>query len=165
MVSWGTSFKIALKEVLNDRDKEGEKLAIPLRKYAKDLSKQLIKIRKMAKKQPERVKSKFKERLKEIYKIKDFSEEKFYEELIYYLDKLNINEEIERLSSHINYLDELLEPDFPEPVGRKISFLMQECLREINTIGSKSQDKEISKEVILTKELLENIREQILNIE
>ncbi len=159
------SFKTALEEVSEDRKREGEKLAIPLRKYTKELTKQLSKIKKIAKKQPDRVKTKFKDRLKEIYKLKDISEEKFYEELVYYLDKLNVNEEIERLASHINYLDELLDSEFPEPVGRKISFLMQECLREINTIGSKSQDKEISKEVILTKELIENIREQILNIE
>jgi large subunit ribosomal protein L28 len=159
------NFKTALEEVSKDREKEGEKLAIPLRKYTKQLTKQLSIIRKIAEKQPDRVKTKFKDRLKEIYKLKDISEEKFYEELVYYLDKLNVNEEIERLDSHINYLDELLDPKFPEPVGRKISFLMQECLREINTIGSKSQDKEISKEVILTKELIENIREQILNIE
>ncbi len=160
-----STFEESLLAIVKEREKEGEKLRKPLIIYANELKKKTDQIRDLIALQPERIKKKFEERLKEFYKIKDFSEEKFYEELAFYLDKANINEEIERLDSHISYLKELLEDDYPDPVGRKIGFLMQECLREINTIGSKSQDKKISKLVVEGKELIESIREQIMNIE
>ncbi len=160
-----STFEESLLAIVKEREKEGEKLRKPLIGYANELKKKTDQIRDLIALQPERIKKKFEERLKEFYKIKDFSEEKFYEELAFYLDKANINEEIERLDSHISYLKELLEDDYPDPVGRKIGFLMQECLREINTIGSKSQDKEISRLVVEGKELIESIREQIMNIE
>jgi len=160
-----STFKESLDAIVKEREKEGEKLRKPLTLYMNKLKEKTDKIRELVSLQPERIKKKFEERLKEFYKLKDFSEEKFYEELVYYLDKANINEEIERLEAHISYLKELLGKDYPDPVGRKIGFLMQECLREINTIGSKSQDKEISRLVVEGKELIESIREQIMNIE
>ena len=160
-----STFEESLKSIVKEREREGEKLRKPLTQYMTELKSRVSKIRELISVQPERIKKKFEERLKEFYKLKDFSEEKFYEELVYYLDKANINEEVERLDAHISYLEELLEKDYPEPVGRKIGFLMQECLREINTIGSKSQDKEISRLVVEGKELIESVREQIMNIE
>ncbi len=160
-----STFEESLKAIVREREKEGEKLRKPLLMYAEKLKEKTEKIRKFVEIQPEKIKKKFEERLKEFYELKDISEEKFYQELVYYLDKANINEEIERLDSHLAYLKELLEDNYPDPVGRKIGFLMQECLREINTIGSKSQDKEISRLVVEGKELIESIREQIMNIE
>ena len=77
--------------------------------------------------------------------------------------KIAIDEEIVRLKSHMKQFRELLETD--EPVGRKLDFLVQEINREINTIGSKAQNLEITKCVVNMKSESEKIREQIQNIE
>lgn len=84
-------------------------------------------------------------------------------EIAIYADKTNINEEIVRIHSHLDQIDTILSAD--EPVGRKLDFLVQELNREINTIGSKSPDIDISNLVIGLKSDIEQIREQIQNIE
>ena len=80
-----------------------------------------------------------------------------------FAEKIAIDEEIVRLKSHMKQFRELLETD--EPVGRKLDFLVQEINREINTIGSKAQNLEITKCVVNMKSESEKIREQIQNIE
>jgi len=159
------SFMTALQHISYEREREGKKLLKHLKRNKELLLKKLKFIKKKSINHPKEIEKDFRERLSNFYKIKNFSESKFYEELTYYLEKSNINEEIERLETHLQYLDNLLDPGFQEPVGRKINFLMQECLREINTIGSKAQNKEISKTVVDFKENIENVREQIMNIE
>ena len=84
-------------------------------------------------------------------------------EVAYFADRACINEELVRLDSHLLQLDDLLQVD--KTVGRKLDFLLQEINREINTIGSKANDLQISKLVIDAKSELEKIREQIQNIE
>lgn len=84
-------------------------------------------------------------------------------EIAIYADKTNINEEIVRINSHLDQIEVILNAD--EPVGRKLDFLVQELNREINTIGSKSPDIDISNLVIGLKSDIEQIREQIQNIE
>lgn len=84
-------------------------------------------------------------------------------EVAYFADRACINEELVRLDSHLLQLDELLQLD--QSVGRKLDFLLQEINREVNTIGSKANDLQISKLVIDAKSELEKIREQIQNIE
>ena len=88
---------------------------------------------------------------------------RFEEELIYYLEKIDINEEKVRLDTHCNYFLEMLEEKGFEK-GKKLGFIAQEIGREINTIGSKANDAEMQKSVILMKEELEKIKEQVLNI-
>ncbi|MPV86473.1 YicC/YloC family endoribonuclease [Ostreibacterium oceani] len=90
-------------------------------------------------------------------------ESRFEQELIYYLQKMDITEEIDRLRSHIQSTKTLLNT--AEPKGRKLDFLIQEMNREANTIGAKSQHVELSTHVIELKVLLEQIREQVQNIE
>lgn len=84
------------------------------------------------------------------------------QELIFYIEKLDIHEERVRLSTHLNYFLKLLA----EPIsnGKKLGFLAQEIGREINTIGSKSNDAEMQREVVLMKEELEKIKEQLNNV-
>src|SRR5690625_7585627 len=78
-------------------------------------------------------------------------------------DKMDINEEVTRLLSHLKFFMQALESDVP--VGRRLNFLSQEINRELNTIGSKCNDSEISQHIVLGKENLEQIREQVQNIE
>lgn len=93
----------------------------------------------------------------------EIDEMRLANEIAIYADKTNINEEIVRIHSHLDQIDTILSAD--EPVGRKLDFLVQELNREINTIGSKSPDIDISNLVIGLKSDIEQIREQIQNIE
>ena len=87
---------------------------------------------------------------------------RFEQELIYYIEKLDINEEKVRLKTHCDYFLETLKNDSPN--GRLLNFICQEIGREINTIGSKANDAEIQKFVVLMKDELEKIKEQTLNV-
>jgi uncharacterized protein (TIGR00255 family) len=87
---------------------------------------------------------------------------RFEQELIYYIEKLDINEEKVRLKTHCDYFLETLKSDSPN--GRLLNFISQEIGREINTIGSKANDAEIQKLVVLMKDELEKIKEQTLNV-
>ena len=89
---------------------------------------------------------------------------KIIEQAAFYADKMNVTEEIVRLYSHIEQLNEFLQEDSLE-IGKKIDFLLQEMNREINTVGSKSQKSEIISLVVDIKSEIEKIREQIQNIE
>jgi uncharacterized protein (TIGR00255 family) len=93
------------------------------------------------------------------------SEERLVEEAAYYAQKYDLAEEIARLKSHLNYIQQLLSSQRGEPVGRKLDFIAQEIYRETNTIGSKSQDTEITQETLAIKGELESIRQQVQNIE
>ena len=105
-----------------------------------------------------------KERLKKaIDELKVTTDEnRFEQELIYYLEKLDINEEMVRLANHLSYF--LQELDTPDSNGKKLGFIVQEIGREVNTIGSKANFAPMQKAVIQMKNELEKIKEQILNV-
>jgi uncharacterized protein (TIGR00255 family) len=87
------------------------------------------------------------------------------QEVALYADRSDISEELVRLSSHLDRMRETLEVPSTDPVGRRLDFICQEMLREVNTIGSKASDSEIGGLVISAKEELERVREQIQNVE
>ncbi|NOR34350.1 MAG: DUF1732 domain-containing protein, partial [Bacteroidales bacterium] len=89
-------------------------------------------------------------------------ENRFEQELIYYIEKLDISEEKVRLANHCKYFLETLEDQ--GPAGKKLGFISQEMGREINTLGSKANHKELQKLVVEMKDELERIKEQILNV-
>ena len=89
-------------------------------------------------------------------------ENRFEQELIYYLEKLDINEEKVRLGNHLSYF--LQELETPDSNGKKLGFIVQEIGREINTIGSKANFAPMQKAVIQMKNELEKVKEQILNV-
>ncbi|MDF2678147.1 MAG: YicC-like protein, partial [Bacillota bacterium] len=93
----------------------------------------------------------------------ELDENRLYNEIVFYSDKSDINEEIVRFKSHMNSLDISLNDG--GSIGRKLDFIIQEANREINTIGSKIGNINITQIVIEVKNLLEKIREQIQNIE
>ena len=92
----------------------------------------------------------------------DHDENRFEQELIYYIEKYDISEEKSRLHSHLKYFDETLNSE--ESNGKKLNFISQEMGREINTIGSKANDAEMQNLVVEMKDQLEKIKEQLLNI-
>ncbi len=92
----------------------------------------------------------------------NFDANRFEQELVYYIEKLDISEEKVRLKNHLEYFIETLHS--ADSNGKKLGFIAQEIGREINTIGSKANDGEIQKLVVGMKEELEKIKEQVLNI-
>ncbi len=92
----------------------------------------------------------------------EYDKNRFEQELIYYLEKLDINEEKTRLSHHLNYFEEILKENKSQ--GKKLGFITQEIGREINTLGSKSNQSGMQRIVIQMKDELEQIKEQVLNI-
>ena len=100
--------------------------------------------------------------LKEISERIKVDQNRFEQELIYYIEKLDLNEEMVRLENHCSYFAETLNNE--EAPGRKLSFIAQEIGREINTIGSKANDSEIQRIVVEMKDELEKIKEQSMNV-
>jgi uncharacterized protein (TIGR00255 family) len=89
---------------------------------------------------------------------------RFEQELLYYLEKMDVTEEKTRLREHVTYFLEVLNKDAEETKGRKLNFIAQEIGREINTIGSKANDADIQRLVVTMKDELEKIKEQLANI-
>jgi len=93
---------------------------------------------------------------------KNIDENRFEQEMIYYLEKLDISEEKSRLENHCKYFLETMGNQME--VGKKLNFISQEMGREINTLGSKANDADIQRIVIQMKDELEKIKEQVLNV-
>lgn len=148
------------------RENEGSKIAKDLKNRANNLKELTTKLESytqdIEKTVFEKLQKKITELLSEVGLEADNS--KIIEQAAFYADKMNVTEEIVRLYSHIEQLDEFLSQDSVE-IGKKIDFLLQEMNREINTVGSKSQKSEIISLVVDIKSEIEKIREQIQNIE
>jgi uncharacterized protein (TIGR00255 family) len=107
------------------------------------------------------IKERIRNNLEETVGLQKMDENRFEQELIYYIEKLDINEEKVRLKTHLDYFMETAREAAP---GRKLNFISQEIGREINTIGSKANDAQIQKLVVVMKDELEKIKEQANNV-
>jgi uncharacterized protein (TIGR00255 family) len=144
------------------RNKEGAVLTTNLNNYIGAIEKNLEDIKVLDPLRVERIKSRLNENLKDFAKKEELDENRLEQEIIYYIEKLDISEEKVRLASHLNYFAEILNGE--KSMGKKMNFISQEIGREINTIGSKSNDADMQKLVVNMKEELEKIKEQVLNI-
>lgn len=113
-------------------------------------------------KRVETIRQKLAEKIDEWTDVKNIDQNRFEQEIIYYLEKLDITEEKVRLANHCKYFLETVDKE--EAPGRKIGFIAQEIGREINTMGSKANDHDIQKLVVKMKDELEKIKEQSLNV-
>jgi len=145
------------------RSKEGRFLAQDVIARTQLIEELIERIAERAPRVSEDYKMKLKERLKEFLGDTLIDESRITMEALVYADKSDITEELVRLRSHIAQIYEVIYQD--EPIGRRLEFLVQEMQREVNTIGSKAQDSDISHMVVNIKSELEKIREQIQNIE
>ena len=152
---------IAIGNILQFRLDEGEKLDADITARINKISTSLVDIAPFAKERIEKVKKSLAEKLA-VIDTKNIDENRFEQELIYYLEKQDITEEQVRLNTHLSYFIETMKTDSPN--GKKLGFIGQEIGREINTIGSKSSDAEMQKIVVEMKDELEKIKEQLLNI-
>lgn len=155
-----TCLSKALDQLNQYRNDEGKALEKDFKLRIKLLTDLLEEVKRI---DPERMQN-MRERLNNaVAELKvEVDESRFEQELIYYSEKYDITEEITRLKNHLDYFSETI--DLPESNGRKLGFITQEMGREINTIGSKSNDLEMQKFVVEMKDELEKIKEQILNV-
>ncbi len=150
----------AIEALVEFRKQEGQKLAEDLQLRLLNISDGMAEIATFEEDRIQNVKERLQQNLKELESNLD--ENRFAQELVYYLEKLDINEEKVRLRNHLDYFEETIKNSTSS--GRKLGFIAQEIGREINTIGSKSNNYNMQKCVVLMKDELEKIKEQVLNI-
>jgi uncharacterized protein (TIGR00255 family) len=157
------SFDQAIAALKASRSGEGIKLVEKLMEHLGVYETCLVEVEKLKNLYPDMIKDKL--NLKMAEKLKDFKidESRFLQEVVYYLEKLEIEEEITRAKIHLGKLKSVLKSN--GEIGRQIDFLLQELGRETNTMGSKSAHPDISSNVVEMKVQLEKIREQALNLE
>jgi uncharacterized protein (TIGR00255 family) len=157
------ALRLALRQLVAMRTREGRALAVDLRRRLGLLTRGLAAIRKRAPQVKDRYRAALVARLQAAGFDAGASDPQVLKELAFFAERSDIAEETTRLASHIQQAYTLLAS--AEPTGRTLDFLAQEMLREINTIGSKANDVAITKQVIDFKTELERIREQVQNVE
>jgi len=156
------SLQQALGQVNGFRLQEGESLDKDLRERIVSITASLAEIEELEGDRIARIRERIGNNLAEYIGKEGKDENRFEQELIFYMEKLDISEEKVRLKNHLSYFLETMENE--GPVGKKLGFISQELGREINTLGSKANDVEIQRLVVEMKDELERIKEQILNI-
>ena len=149
-----------IENVIKFRKKEGKEICVDLKKKVKIIEKNIQEIKKLDSKRIEKKKRKIHNEMDKLNLLID--KNRMEQEMIYYIEKFDINEEITRLNSHLKLFKSELNNTLP--VGKKLGFISQEIGREINTLGAKANDSQIQKIVIEMKDNLEKIKENVLNI-
>ena len=154
--------KEAIAEVSQFRLHEGEVLENDFRERIDRILQLLARVDAYEKPRIERVKERIIKSLNEHVADMQFDKNRLEQELIYYLEKFDVTEEKVRLKKHCDYFLEVMASE--QTVGKKLAFVLQEIGREINTLGSKANDADMQQIVVLMKDELEKIKEQMLNI-
>ncbi len=153
----------ALKELNNHRIDEGASLEKELLLRIKNINEQEEEILKLEPKRRQKMKADLLQQLEDNVGKENYDANRMEQELIYYIEKIDIREEQVRLKNHCEYFITILKGN-DEAKGKKLSFIIQEIGREINTTGSKAYDADIQKCVVLMKDELEKAKEQIFNV-
>ena len=161
---WGVIEKLirnSISELSKFRISEGVSLEKDLLKQIQSINALLEKVSSFESERISIVKTRIKKNLESLTDKENYDNNRFEQELIYYMEKYDISEEKVRLSNHLDHFLETMNEGVPN--GKKLGFITQELGREINTLGSKANHTEIQKLVVLMKDHLEKIKEQILN--
>ncbi len=150
----------ALTALTQFRLQEGKNLEILFAEKISNIAALLQQVEPFEKERTERIKTRISDALSKIEGY-DYDQNRFEQEMIFYIEKLDINEEKHRLANHLDYFIETMNG--PAGQGKKLGFITQEIGREINTLGSKSNHAEMQKIVVKMKDELEQIKEQVLN--
>ncbi len=153
----------ALEQVLKHRREEGNSIEQALRSYVGSISEHLVKVDPFERQRVSAIRSRMSRNLQEYMKKENVDENRFEQEVMFYLEKIDISEEKVRLRQHCDYFLEVLG-DQTEQKGRKLNFIGQEMGREINTLGAKAYSTDLQKLVVLMKDDLEKIKEQLANV-
>lgn len=156
-------FEKACIELQKERQKEGAKIKVALQNILNKINEVTSKIENIAESLPEKIKMKLTDLLQQYAKDVEISEDRLAQEIVFWVTKADIREEIDRLKTHVKSAEKMLQSD--ETVGRKLDFLCQELNREANTTCSKAADIEITNWGMELKALIEQFREQVQNIE
>jgi uncharacterized protein (TIGR00255 family) len=153
----------AMKDLMLHRAEEGLALKADIESRIQNIRHHAAIIAELAPQRQVRLKENIERKLEEWVGKENVDANRLEQELIYYIEKMDISEELVRLKNHCDYFFAIMaEPDMGK--GKKLGFLLQEIGREINTTGSKANDAEIQKSVVLMKDELEKAKEQVLNI-
>lgn len=156
-------YRTALKQFNAFRETEGEKLMNDLTFRVETISKLSSGVKEMDSGRVERIRSRIKGNLDNLINSDKIDQNRFEQEVLYYMEKLDITEELVRLSTHCDHFLESIKEQADQK-GKKLGFISQEMGREINTLGSKANDADMQKLVVQMKDHLEKIKEQVLNI-
>ena len=151
----------ALEQLLAFRRQEGAALEKMFRTKIENISRLLADVAPYEQARVEKIRSRIVENLEKIKGV-EYDRNRLEQEMIYYIEKLDINEEKQRLGNHLKYFIDTLEGGHGQ--GKKLGFIAQEMGREINTLGSKSNQAEMQNIVVRMKDELEQIKEQVLNV-
>ncbi len=151
----------AVKSLISFRKQEGEMLGKLLTEKIENIRSLLTEVNQYETERVEKIKSKINDGLNNLENI-DYDKNRFEQEMIYYIEKLDVNEEKSRLTNHLDYFLQTMKDANAQ--GKKLGFIAQEVGREVNTLGSKSNHSEMQRIVVQMKDELEQIKEQILNV-
>ncbi|MDR0811864.1 MAG: YicC family protein [Paludibacter sp.] len=151
----------ACNQLKNFRKQEGAALTNVFNTKIENIRSFVVQIEKYEKERIEKIRSRIGENMLSISETISYDKNRFEQELIYYIEKLDVSEEKVRLRNHLDYF---LETMREHSCGKKLGFIAQEIGREVNTLGSKSNHSEMQKLVVLMKDELEQIKEQVLNV-
>lgn len=151
----------AVEALMDFRRQEGEALAVKFNKNIDAIENLLASIEPFEQSRVQKIRKRLEERLAELKGV-DYDKNRLEQELIFYIEKLDINEEKQRLTNHLKYFRETMASGHGQ--GKKLGFIAQEMGREINTTGSKSNQAEMQNIVVKMKDELEQIKEQVLNV-
>ena len=151
----------AVQSLVDFRKQEGAALEKKFREKISNIAHLLTTVDPYEKERVEKVKERITDALEKTISV-DYDKNRLEQELIYYIEKLDINEEKQRLGNHLKYFINTMEEGNGQ--GKKLGFIAQEMGREINTLGSKSNHAEMQKIVVQMKDELEQIKEQVLNV-
>ncbi len=151
----------AANQLIAFRKQEGIALADDIANRIYNIQNLLAQVPQYETARIDRIKERIRKDLNEFIKTENINQDRFEQEMIFYIEKLDITEEKVRLANHCKYF---LDTMRQEAQGRQLGFIAQEMGREINTLGSKANDSELQKIVVCMKDELEKIKEQILNV-
>lgn len=161
---WQTALHVAeqaIEQLLVFRKREGEALEHNFLEKLANIESLMKSIEPYEKARTERIRQRLTDALSSIPEV-EYDRGRLEQEMIFYIEKLDINEEKQRLAHHIEYFRETLASEYGQ--GKKLGFIAQEMGREINTTGSKSNQAEMQNIVVMMKDELEQIKEQVLNV-
>ena len=156
------AINVALDKLVAFRTQEGEALRKKFHEKVDNIERLMLNLDPLEKARVEKIRSSIVKGLEKIPEV-EYDKNRMEQELIYYIEKLDINEEKQRLANHLKYFRETMDED-GHGIGRKLGFIAQEMGREINTTGSKSNQAEMQNIVVKMKDELEQIKEQVLNV-
>ncbi|PUB77915.1 MAG: YicC family protein [gamma proteobacterium symbiont of Ctena orbiculata] len=150
-----------IDSLIDNRLREGERLGEIIRQRCRSLKLQVEQVRDLMPEVLDGFRNRISERLSEV--LDEMDETRLEQEMVILAQRLDVDEEMDRLETHLDEVERVLAAD--EPIGRRLDFLMQELNREANTLTSKSTSVDVTRAAVEMKVLIEQMREQIQNIE